>query len=309
MNENKNYYKVFGVVVESQIIMPELISISKKDFDNSDNKNKVYVKLSNMPDNVKNSIESGEIHYFSKEECWFIIKEIGIFRMINGNEIYVENIGGNDIEIKAFVLGSAFGCILIQRNVLAIHGGLIMLDDSGIIVTGHMGAGKSTLISGLIKKGYKFLADDVSAMEIDHNKVMGNPAYPQQKLCRDAAVNMGFDPENMIKVDDERDKFALKENGNFISSPKQIRYMFELFIKEDIEDRSVSIVEVKGTDKLARIIQNIYRTGIARTVGFKGEYLKNILTFASNIKYYKILRPQNMFSVEEQITKIIEKVV
>lgn len=309
MNEKKYYYNVYGLFVESEIIMPELISMTQADFENSEDEKKVFISLKNMPESIKKDIESGEIHYFSKEECWFVIKEIGIFRMLNGNEIYVENIGGNNIDIKAFILGSAFGCILIQRDTLAIHGGVILINDSGIIISGHMGAGKSTLISALIKNGNKFLADDVSVMEVNETEIMANFAYPQQKLCRDAAINMGFNLDNMLKIDDERDKYALKGHENFLCSKSQVKYMFELFIKNDIEDRSVSLVEVKGVEKLQRVVQNIYRTGIAETIGFKGEYFKNIITFANNIKYYKILRPRNMFSVNEQILKLMEKVV
>lgn len=35
--------------------------------------------------------------------------------------------------------------MLIQRNIVAIHGGSVLIDDKAIICTGDTGAGKSTL--------------------------------------------------------------------------------------------------------------------------------------------------------------------
>ena len=48
-----------------------------------------------------------------------------------------------------------------------------------------------------------------------------------------------------------------------------------------------------------------------RGVQLNGEiqYLKNMISFASQIKYYEILRPKDMFSVDEQINKLKEIVV
>ena len=55
---------------------------------------------------------------------------------------------------------------------MVIHGGIILINGMGVIITGHMGAGKSTLISGLIDKGYPFLADDVSVLTVYDDKII-----------------------------------------------------------------------------------------------------------------------------------------
>ena len=304
----KAYYSVYGLALESEVEMQELLQISELEFNRYDEEKKVYIKISDIPTNIKEEINKGTVHYFSKEECWFIIKDIAIFRILNGKEIYVENIGGNHNDIKAFLLGSAFGCLLIQRDTLVIHGGIILINGMGVIITGHMGAGKSTLISGLIDKGYPFLADDVSVLSVYDDKIIGSPAYPQRKLCRDAALKFGFDLKKLIKIDGDRDKYAIREMNKFIRNSQEIKYIFEIAIRDD-DKTNVDIISVKGSEKIKRIVMNIYRSGIAQTVGIKKQYLKNMISFASQIKYYEILRPKNIFSIDEQINKLKEIIV
>lgn len=58
MNEKKYYYNVYGLFVESEIIMPELISMTQADFENSEDEKKVFISLKNMPESIKKDIES-----------------------------------------------------------------------------------------------------------------------------------------------------------------------------------------------------------------------------------------------------------
>ena len=57
--------------------------------------------------------------------------------------------------------------IKIQREDIIIHGsGLLMPDaDKGFIISGDSGSGKSTLADHLLHKGFRFVADDVVAVE------------------------------------------------------------------------------------------------------------------------------------------------
>ena len=305
---SKFYYKVYGLIIESEIILSELVEVNKRENDNIGMKVDVFIRQCEMPKTIKKSIETGIISDFNINECWFIIKDIGIYRMINGNEIFVEDICDNFKEIKAFLLGSAFGCILIQRNLVSIHGSTILIKDKGVIITGHMGAGKSTLTAAFRAKGYKFLADDISVTHMDeNNKIRVNPAYPQQKLCRDAAIKLGLDVNDFKFIDEERDKFAIPSKESFIDSTKELNSICEIFISQD-DNNHVVIEEILGIKKVERIICNIYRCSIAKTIGIKGIYFRNLIKMAEQIKYYKIIRPKGLFTMDEQMNLIISTI-
>lgn len=302
---DKFYYRVYGLIIESEIILSELIEINKVENNNIGMKVDVSIKQCEMPETIKNNIGNGMISDFNINECWFVIKDIGIYRMVNGNEMFVENICDNFMEIKAFLLGSAFGCILIQRNLVAIHGSTILVKDKGVILTGHTGAGKSTLTAAFRAKGYKFLADDISVTQMaPNNKIMVNSAYPQQKLCRDAAIKLGLDVNKYKFIDEERDKFAIPSKESFIDSTKELHSICEIFISHQ-DNNQVVMEEILGMKKVERIICNIYRSSIAKTIGIKGIYFRNIIKMAEQIKYYEIIRPRNLFTMDEQMNLII----
>ena len=82
--------------------------------------------------------------------------------------------------------------IMLQRDMIAIHGGTIAMNGKGLLITGNRGAGKSTLTSALRLKGYPLVADDVSAMK----SLMVQPAYPQQKVCEDMMNYLGYHSTN-----------------------------------------------------------------------------------------------------------------
>lgn len=304
---NKYYYKIYGLIVESEIFIPELIELNIID-EHTEYEIDVIVKYSDMTLQIKENI-SRKIHCsFTKEECWFLINNVAIYRICNGNKIFVESIGGQP-NIKTFLLGSAFGCLLIQRDIVAIHGGTVLINNKTVTITGESGVGKSTLTSAFSCMGYKFLADDVSAISTSSDEeILVNPAYPQQKLCRDAAINLGLKIENLVRIDEGRDKFAIPSHKNFMQEPKKLYYIVEIVVKENGINNNVTIEEIIGVDKLQAIIKNIYRGEIAKVIGIKGEYFKHIISIAKQIKYYKISRTPDLFSLQEEIKLITSQV-
>ena len=83
---------------------------------------------------------------------------------------------------------------MLQRKMVAIHGGVIEMDNKAVIFTGDRGAGKSTLTTALRRKGYKFISDDVAGIKIDKVPYV-MPGFPYQKLCESAMDNFEYDKE------------------------------------------------------------------------------------------------------------------
>lgn len=298
---DKYYYKVYGLILESEICIPELLTVESGEYND-----RVYIKYSDMPQEIKNKISQNKKFDFGKEEAWFVIDDIAIFRVCNGNEITVESLGGSKDKIKAFILGSSLGCILIQRNIPAIHGGTIISNNKAVIITGDMGAGKSTLTSSLRMNGYKFLSDDVSAINLKDDCAVVKAAYPQQKLCRDCAVRLGLNLEGLKSVEDGRDKFIVVCKDQFEEEDKVLHSVFHIVVNEEIQD--ISIHEVKGIEKMRALIKNIYRVDIAAEMGFEGQYFDNIIKIAKYIKFYKIERPKDVLCIDEEVELVKSKI-
>lgn len=302
-NERVNYYyKVYGLIVKSQVLLPELIVPNENEIQNID----VDVTYGIMTKDVKESLEKGINYNLEKDKMWFFVNNVAHYYITNGEFIVVESCEDADkAQIKAFLLGSAFGFLLIQRNKLAIHGGTILIDGKAIIFTGDTGAGKSTMTAAFRERGYLFMADDVSVVgQAEDGTHIIYPGYPQQKLCKDAVKNMGYSPEDFIMIDDDREKYIIPAKESFIDTPTAIGAIIELSVGEGEE---VEISEVLGSEKLISLMRNIYRIEVTNFSGLSREYFKKCLEVAKNIPIYKIKRPRGRRTVEEQISIILSK--
>lgn len=132
----------------------------------------------------------------------------------------MEEEGGEKKLVRFFLLGTALGMVMLQKGIVAVHGSAIFVNNRGLILTGERGAGKSTLTTGFIKKGYRFLSDDVSALwKNEEGRYVIHPAYPYKRLCADSLEIFGYDPEKCELIDEDRKSIQLKRMNIFTSFP------------------------------------------------------------------------------------------
>jgi hypothetical protein len=304
MNGNHIYnYSLYGLKIRSQIPMPELLKVNETECINPD----VTVTLGLVYKDMEDAVIANSYIKLSKKAFYLHIKDVAHYYVEDGKRIIVEVDGQKNIEeIKVFLLGTCFGMLLSQRNCVAIHGGAVVISEQGIIITGNSGAGKSTLTSALRKYGFSFLADDVSALghNLDGNTII-YPTYPQQKLCRDALHKMGYGVNDFNLVDAERDKYAIPLKKGFYSSPISLKAIYELDIGET---KDVIINEIFGAEKVKVILRNIYRIETIRLIGIDQKYFKKCIEIANTVQVYRIVRPKEGFTVNEQVELIMRSI-
>ena len=297
-----NNYYVYGLNIRSEIEIDEFHKIDMILEDKV-----VNIKNGVMPKEIKDDILKGSKIKFSKNRIWFYIPNIATYCIINGSEIIVEVAEGADMQLmKVYLMCSCLGFIMLQRDMVAIHGGVIEMDDKAVIFTGDRGAGKSTLTTALRRKGYKFISDDVASIEINKLPYV-MPGFPYQKLCKSAMDNFGYDKDSYISfMSDDEIKYIVPAKDKFVHNSKELIAMVKLEVS-DVEE--VTIEELRGSEKLYNIIKNIYRGEYIKYLGgMNPRYFKQCLDIAKNIKFFKIVRPINKFTVDEQIELIEEAI-
>lgn len=299
----KYRYKVYGLKILSQILISELPLNNEEVEQEYD----AVISYGVVPKQIHCGIINNDNVKMTKNEFYFYIKGVAHYYVADGNKIIVETeLGSDEHEVKVYLLGTSLGILLTQRNVIAIHGGTIAINGKGIIITGRTGAGKSTLISAFREEGYKFLADDVSALGKDDNdKIIVHPSYPQAKLCRDAVEKMGYHPESFQRTDPFRDKYIIPLNKGFWDYAVILKAIYEINIGEG---SGVEVNEVFGSEKVKSILRNIYRVEISRYLGFDPLYFKKCIDIANSVSVYRITRPKMGFTVNEQVNLIVGQV-
>ena len=296
----KYYYRGYGVNIESKIEVPE--------FEVIDSNSDIDVKLSFgvVNEEIIELITQGYRAKYEKQDMWFYIEDVAIFHIYNGDTVTIEPMGDkNNKMIKLYIMGSVMGMILLQRNMVAIHGGGIVIDGKGCIFTGQKGAGKSTITTALRKKGYKFIADDVCSINIGERNTIHH-GFGYQKLCEDAMEKLGYNLDEFepFRGDLNVNKYIVPAFDEFTKEEVELEAIFELAVG-DVDE--VKIEEILGANKIKKLIENVFRIEVlAYTEGMEPKYFKQCLDIAKSTKMYRITRPKGIFSVEDQISLVRE---
>lgn len=299
VEKQKYYYEVYGLKVESEIEIKEFVVMKNNVNENVD----VKFSYGHMDDDIKESLKSGMRINLTKNRIWFHIENVASYCISNGNLVIVEQEQNTDLQLlKVYLMCSCLGFIMIQRNKVAIHGGTVVVNGKGIIVAGDRGAGKSTLTTALRLKGYEFLSDDVAAT-IMSNYPKINPGFPYQKLCKDSIDNIGVEMLGYTSCNvDGKVKYMVPVKESFYNENVELYGICELVVGEGEE---IETIELIGHEKLNGVIRNIFRGEYIRYLdGMPPEYFKKCVEIAQYVKFYRIVRPKNKFTVEDQIKHV-----
>lgn len=301
-----NNYKVYGLGIRSEIEINEFEEFEQLDILGEENI--INIVYSEMSSEIKHEISEGEKIQLFKNKIWFHIDKVATYCISNGNKIEVEVCENADMQLmKVYIMCSCLGFIMFQREMVAIHGGVIEMDDKAIIFTGDRGAGKSTLTTALREKGYKFISDDVAAIKFDCLPYV-MPGFPYQKLCESAMDKFGYDKEKYTSFSSDKEvKYIVPAKEEFVDEERQVVAIVKLTV-DDVEE--VTIEELRGREKLNNIIENIYRGEYIKYLGgMNPRYFKKCLEIAKNISFYVVTRPKDKFTVNEQVELIEGQVV
>ena len=264
----------------------------------------IIVENGQVSCNNEDLIEHG--FYFSLVEdlIAFYVPDVGSYEIRNGNIITVEPDSGVPLQdLSVFILGSAFGFLMHQKKVYPLHGSTVDLGKRCITLVGHSGAGKSSLASGFVEKGYKLLTDDVSRIEYIDTDYYVYPSYPSQKIWKDGAQHLAlqYDPENRVMR--QLDKYYINSRERFCDSPKPLVGIFEIVPSEVHTPR---LVQLEKSAVLNALISHSY---LQEVIGGKtdvGAHLRFCSRLCESVPVYRIMRPYEGFTVLDQVEAIME---
>lgn len=298
-----NYYKIYGVVMASDVEFPQLIEVK-------DNLEIMKVDISVyegiVPERLKNENEcfskiDKKESYFSNSYCYFWIKD--------GKElIYQEKKICTIKKLSSYILGWGLAILFYQRDMLSMHCSGVSDENGAILISGLSGSGKSTITNILLKEGYHLMADDVMVVDVDAIDETGNniaiayPAFPFQKLCLNEIKERGISTEDLIYVDEKKDKYLVPYEGAFSTEGVKIRGIIILgyTLKDDIE-----IKEITGVKKFLECMKALFLAPL-----LKGELYDTVngekgLKLASLVPMYEILRPRDV-NTKDKVLKGIK---
>lgn len=171
-------YRAFGMYIETKLPLPMLDTCPPHD--NPD----LLITADEIPRSSPGGILVKRHAHIKGLEAWLNFTGVGRFWVNNGREIRTTPVPERDDQDWYFhLLGPAFLCALTQRDKLPLHACALLVNGKAVLVLGQSGTGKSTLAIGMDKLGIPVLSDDLCAVSISAENMIGvSSAYPYVKL-------------------------------------------------------------------------------------------------------------------------------
>ena len=291
-------YKIYGLVIESDVEFYQLVTAG--DGDMAD----VVIKKGSVQDEVTAHLEQSEKRTYDigfAKSCF--MNKGGYYRISEGKEIIYETKEGYTPEmVGPWLLGFSMAMLLLQRQTLAIHCSAIADKDGAFLISGVPGAGKSSLTRVLLERGFSIMADDVAAVRIEGEGTNVYPAFPYQKLCRNEVEKRELDEDDLIYINEDKDKYLVPVKECFVGDKRPLKYLIFIVVSDK---KVVTVTKLSGLNQLFALKENLF---LAR---LKGSWLndKNLLNLclqvASGCPVYLIERPEGVDTLQEMADTVM----
>jgi hypothetical protein len=299
------YYWAYGLTVKSEIEFPELFSITES------KQVEVDLLLGEIP-----KIELSPRDFYSpvktitEKEFSLHIPRVGSYYAGYGNKIVISREEGADWDsLRLFCLSNSFAAILQQRKIIPIHCAAFLFHDQLVLIFGHSGAGKSTILGAMMNKGYQVFSDDVCVPVLDQATgfVSLLSSYPMLKYWSDSLSRLGIATNQLSrKILPDMDKFGIYFHDKFLIEPR--KPIFSFLLESSKESKLLKLQPINGIDLFQRLEQNTYRGEYLEYSNLKPEHFNLFARLANQSKSFLIQRSEEDDTVSD-IANLIEATI
>jgi hypothetical protein len=251
-------YWGFGLHIASEIEFPELLPFAFKHTD-------VSITLGEIP-TIAASTEFciGRISYqMNDQELIFSVQDVATYYVASGNTIVIRPCPDvEDRVVRLFVLGAAVAGILQQRKQVPLHTAAVIVNDRLTLIAGQSGAGKSTTLTGLKKRGYRIFSDDITVLKElpDDDHISGIASYPMIKLWENSLQTLQLD-DRSFPVVPGYEKYGFFFHGAFDTRHYPID---RIILLETQETDVICHKKLQGSEAFAGVAPHVYKASFFR---------------------------------------------
>ena len=297
-------YKIYGLVIESEVEIMQLIKADDEDISDA------VIRQESCRQEVEEYLEkkgATKKRYEIGLDYSCFENKGGFYVVSGGKEILFECREGYTPEmVTSWLTGFALSMLLLQMRILAIHCSAVSCGEKGaILIAGDPGAGKSSTTKKLLEKGLRLMADDVAALRLEDDKAVVYPAFPYQKLCRNEVENRNLDLNDLIYINEDKDKFLVPVKEEFEFSPQNLKCMVYLVVGNVDE---VQVKKLTGISQLFGLKNNLFLHRLKGEWENSKEVGELCLKLAGLCPVYMIVRPANVDS-QQKIADIVQGII
>ena len=294
-------YTAYGLHIASELALPEFSVV-----DASEEEADVRVRFGDVREEKDREVprEYGSA-FITKERVYYRHPWVGIFEMKGGETITIQQGPDYDEELtRMCVTNLAMGVILHQRNILTLHASAAEVNGEAVVFVGDKGAGKSTMVTALSRRGHKVITDDVLGVltSVDDDRVRVVPGYAQVKLLPDAVEHvLGGDPNDYQRLYEATPKrvHTLAGSNGVASIPLRSIYLLS-------EGDHIEVEPLKPQAAFLTLMRQAYLRRLVQPTQAAAWYLEACSKVANEAGICHLRRPRD-FSLFPQVIQCVEE--
>lgn len=289
-------YTAYTLTVASALELPELLSTPE----HTSNVAVTILIGDGPPEHV-----SENTCVIEAERCYLNLLGIASYEVSGGTKIEIKLARGSDPrEVRLYLLGTCFGMILHQRNLLAFHASSVVTPKGATLFTGPSGIGKSTLLYTLTQLGYKMLSDDVIGICLTHNdSPRALPSFPRSKLRDDSAIVLGLEPSPEDAQIPNLDKTQLDLRQHFTASSVPVHRIYNLHADDG---DGIRIFPKTRFDALTTVIRNTYRAEFLDNPSLRRSHFGLVTGLVNHVDVFDVFRARTPLE-PERLARALER--
>jgi hypothetical protein len=267
-------YSAFGLRIRSDFPLPEFLP--------ADGPPDVTIRVDRTPAPV-NLLEPPYHVDLGVRDATLAFRRVGVFRLYSGSDILVSLAPGAELSLaRLYLVGKVMATLLYQRGLLVLHASAMEVDGRAVAFVGSSGFGKSSLAASLHARGFKVVADDIVALDVDSAVPRAIPAFPQLKVDPEMALSLGHGKGSLVFLHSAESKRGLRVTELFASTPLPLALIYLLG-----EDEAYS-GSLRPQEVLIELVRHSFPARLLQSGG--GPHLRQCARLAKQVPVFRFVR-------------------
>jgi hypothetical protein len=255
-----------------------------------------------VPAAVCHRVASGQELIASERRAVFRVPGVAAFYVEDGARVTVEPaIECDNSAINAYLYGTVTALLLAQRGMFALHASVARIDGRTVAIAGVRGAGKSTTVLALERRGHTVVSDDVAVIDIVEDGLVHRPTGRPVHVYPVTAHALDLDTTGAVRVQRSDSKLSLPLGRG---TPARVDEIVRLCVGE------VSELHVRALDRLhavPAIARNVFRFWMLRQL-YQPALFAWAAAVAERAPMHVLHRPREQWTVDG-IAETVEALV
>jgi hypothetical protein len=298
-------YRAFGLNIGSELVLPGLPTTSATP--------DIRIRRGVVPEwNGEPTIRYGDRFRIRGQEWSVRFKALPFAGLIrDGNLVEFEADPAQDQVSSLHVLGSCTGALLFQRGLAPLHGNTLVAPQGAAMIAGKVGSGKSSTTFALLRRGYRLLADDISAVSFESSEPTPVtsaiptviPGFPRLKLWKATLEHFGCDHREFERLRPGMDKFHYPAEDRFCPVPQKLN---AIYVLQPSDIPGVQIRPLSGLAKLEALRTHLYKIRFHDAIRNWPPLLGKMCRLADTVRVNLVERPREGMTIEA-VADVIEQ--